>query len=208
MIFGAEPTKGRAHQGFIVRLKSFGVFGDDQGEVITAHELLQGFQSISDRFHDVGVDAARRTNLLVNVRHPPFDDAGKRPSFGFGASREVLHQRGVQAAGLAPRAVQAPVGGDVGLSDDELAIQGDHPGEVEKEALSGSVSSDDESHGRAAALDPPEVVEYGGHFVSSPDLKMTEANPRHDPRAEGLKDRIAFTGLDRTTHDGSMTRCE
>ena len=135
---------------------------------------------------------------MVEVGDPPLDDVGERTALGPGPGRQVLHQLGVEAAGLSAGPVQAPVGGDVGLGDDELPLQGDHACQVQEETLAGAELPDDEAHGRPAPLDPPEVVEHRGDLVAPPDLEVPQADPGHDAGAEGLEDGVALAGFDRT----------
>ena len=93
--------------------------------------------------------------------------------------------------------MQPPVGGDVGLGDDELPLQGDHAGQVEEEAFAGAELPDDEADGGPALLDSPEVVEHRGDLVAPPHLQVTQADSGDDAGAEGLEDGVALAGLDR-----------
>src|SRR5437763_1615036 len=121
-----------------MRLKPLQVLDDGRREVVSAHEFLERLQPFLDGPGDLGVTAAGRANLVVQVGNPALDDTGDRASFGLRACREVLHQLGVEGAGLAIRALESSVGREIGLSDDELSLERDHTGEVQEEALAGA----------------------------------------------------------------------
>jgi len=53
--------------------------------------------------------------------------------------------------------VQATLEGDVRLSDNELPLEGYHPGQVEKKALPGSKASDNKTDAGAPSLDTIQV---------------------------------------------------
>ena len=96
--------------------------------------------------------------------------------------------------------MQASLERDVGVGDDEPSLERNGAGEVQEEALAGTISADDEANGGAALLDALEVLEDGADLIETPDLKVAQADAGNDAGPQRLNDRIPFTRLDRIGH--------
>ena len=96
--------------------------------------------------------------------------------------------------------MQAAFERDVGVGDDEPAFECDGAGQVQEEALAGTISADDEANGRTAVLDALEVLQDGADLIETSDLKVAQTNTGNDAGPQRLKDCITLSRLDRIGH--------
>ena len=75
----------------------------------------------------------------------------------------------------------APIyNGAVGVSGDEIPLQGVAADELDEEALTASVAADEKAHGAAAPIDLLQIREECGDLVAPSDGDIRRARARHD----------------------------
>jgi hypothetical protein len=92
-----------------------------------------------------------------------------------------MEQFRVQGAGLSCRAVQPPVGRDVGFDDNEAFLQCDRFEQVQEKGLAAAEPADDEPAGRPAGSNDFQILDERLNLIVSADLEMLQPHRGHNP---------------------------
>ena len=184
------------HLGFgaLVVVDVGAVVHDEQlREVEAMHELRERAHDLVDAHLDAlceGFCAGLKPfgkHVLLHARDPAIEDERERTAFGAGFGRHVADELLVGGKTLAVAALQATLGGEVGIDDDEVAVHRVVADGLQQKALSAAVLADDEAKGSPAIGDDVDVVQQGVYLGLAPDGDVGQADTRHDTALEGVE---------------------
>ncbi len=196
-VFPSEPTH-YLRLGHIIALHVCVVVAREQtGELEPMDELADGGGDGIDlpihRLREVGVtggEAALLHSLRLHVVDPTVEDKGQRTALRLGLGREIADELAVGGQALPARALQPPLGREVGIRDDEPTVHHVVADGLQQEALARAVAAYDEPARRAALADDIDIVEQRLDLALPPHGNIGQPNPRHHPTLQRVEYRL------------------
>ena len=180
-VFAANPFGHAAHGLFVAPGCGHAIAAEHAGEVEAVDHLLErGQLGIDDRLVDVGTRG-----------DPAIQNKVERTALGARLGRYIADELAVGGKALSLTALQAALGRQVGISDDESLAHGVRADSLEQKALAGAVTTDQKAEARATVGDETQIGEQGA------DLDLA---PYGDVRKADARDHAA---LERVENDGS-----